>query len=727
MQSFFETLGRFTYQQRKLIVFFWIILVLSLLVFSMKLPEKLQGSGFEMNGEYEEVNQVLKDTFNYPESSLIIMFESEKFNPADDSYHQEVESLLDSIMKNSNAESVISPYELPDMIKEDRAYAIVSFNQGMTEIKSEISLIKNLSSNTKDIKASVTGSPVIMEDMNDASQQDLFRAEMIGLPAALLILILAFGGLVAAALPLVIGLISVVITTAIAYFIGDQMELSVFVLNVIPMIGLALGIDFALLLVNRFREELKSKTVEEAIVKSVSTAGRAIAFSGLCVFVGLSGMMFIKVNIFQSIGIGAMLVVSISVLCALTFLPALLAVIGTSINKLSLFKVNNKGEKRWYKFASIVMKRPVVMLVVATTILLISTFPVLDSHFTIPEEDALPKYSESRIAIEKYEETFGDHALPSVLILVKSEKEMNSLETLTNLQTFVNGLKDDVNVDRAVSIFEQTNLGVAEILTLLSDTQNSAHINQMIKKDQTVVKVFLNIDANSKEAQNWIAQLKENHYEGLSIKVGGEAKFYEEIYSEISQKAPLGLLFVLISTYILLLLAFKSVLLPLKAIIMNVLSLTATFGILVFIFQSEYMYNMEGIYLIIPVFIFCLVFGLSMDYEVFLISRIQEYYLETKDNDYATLMGLTSTSKIITSAALIMIVITGAFAFTDIMPVKQMGLGIAIAIFIDATIVRMMLVPPLMKLLGDWNWWMPKFSRSKQPSQTDRRAREGSL
>jgi putative drug exporter of the RND superfamily len=174
------------------------------------------------------------------------------------------------------------------------------------------------------------------------------------------------------------------------------------------------------------------------------------------------------------------------------------------------------------------------------------------------------------------------------------------------------------------------------------------------------------------------------------------------------------LLVVLISTYFLLLIAFKSVILPLKAIIMNVLSLTATFGILVVIFQGDYFYNVEGIYLIIPVFIFCLVFGLSMDYEVFLISRIQEYYEETKDNDYATLMGLTVTSKIITSAALIMIVITGAFAFTDIIPVKQMGLGIAIAIFLDATIVRMLLVPSLMKLMGKWNWWMPAFLQKKE-------------
>jgi putative drug exporter of the RND superfamily len=710
----FSKLGKFTYTYRKLIVAFWIVVVALLLSFAVKLPEQLKGSGFEMDSEFNEVMNQLQEDFHYPTSTIILYFESENFAPHNEKYVNHVNDTIANISQHSSIEKIISPFQTPGMIAGNDAFAIVMFQKESSDLKEEISFIKNELISTKEIKTMLTGSAVINEDMNNASQEDLFKAEMIGVPAALIVLLFAFGGVIAAALPLLIGIVSVIITTALTYFIGGQVDLSVFVLNVVPMIGLALSIDFALLLVNRFREEISGKSVQEAIVKSVETAGKAIAFSGLCVFVGLSGMLFIKINIFKSIGIGAMVVVLVSVLCALTFLPAILAMLGEKVNRLTLFKTSNKAHASWGKFATFVMKRPVRLLLVTATILIAATIPAMSSNLIVPEEDSLPEKFESRIAFEKYKETFGDQTLPSLILIAKSDVNiLENEEEILKLQNFVESIKADASVKRVESLFEVTSLSAIALNTMKNDPAFLENVETVVNGKQTVIKVFLNVESASDEAKHWIEKWsgKSTDY---TLLIGGEGKFYEEIYSEIATKAPLGLLVVLVSTYFLLLIAFKSVLLPLKAIVMNMLSLVATFGILVIIFESGLFYQSEGIYLVIPVFIFCLVFGLSMDYEVFLISRIQEYYEETKDNDYATLMGLTATSKIITSAALIMIVITGAFTFTDIMPVKQMGLGIAIAILLDATIVRMLLVPSLMKLLGDLNWWMPQFLKGKR-------------
>jgi putative drug exporter of the RND superfamily len=684
-------------------------------MFSLKLPDRLHGSGFEMDGEFQKVSDKLIEDFNYPASTAIIYFEGKDVTPNEEIYKNHVNNTIKSIMKHDSITKVVSPYEAPGMIKGNDSFVLVMFDKVASDVIEEVHFLKSNISSIDEVNTMLTGSPVVMEDMNKASQDDLFQAEMIGVPAALFILLLAFGGLVAAALPLIIGMISVSITMAIIYFIGGQTQLSVFVLNTVPMIGLALGIDFALLLVNRFREELNGKDIKSAITKSVETAGKAIAFSGLCVFVGLSGMLFIDISIFKSIGIGAMVVVFVSVISALTFLPALLAMLGERVNKLTILKMKEQKDNKWERFARFVMKRPIIVLTVTTLVLVMSVIPVSQSNLIVPEEDSLPESFPSRIALEKYNSSFGNETIPTATILVETNSEMMTESELNKLKTLVEDLQADKAVEKVISIFEVTNLSKDELVYLGNDNSFLQDVSSLVNGNQAVVQVFLKYDAASKEAKEWIHEWKGKEY-SMTLSFGGESKFYEEIYTEISNKAPIGLLVVLISTYFLLLIAFKSIILPLKAIVMNVLSLTATFGILVILFQGDYFYNVEGIYLIIPVFIFCLVFGLSMDYEVFLISRIQEYYEETKDNDYATLMGLTATSKIITSAALIMIVITGAFAFTDIIPVKQMGLGIAIAIFLDATIVRMLLVPSLMKLMGKWNWWMPSFLKRKEKS-----------
>ncbi len=714
----FQALGRITYRFRVLIITFWVLTTILLGFFAVKLPSILSGSGFEMDGSFSKVENILQEKFDQPKSTVMLVFDSKKYTPQDNEYKEFVQNSIEQMDDVEDVVGVLSPYAAPEKtIKDNVSFASIQFDKSFGDLKTSIEQIRDRLPEDKEISVSLTGGPVIAEDMNTASQHDLARAEAIGIPAALIILLLAFGGLIAAGLPIVVGLISVVSSLGLLYFYGLETNVSIFLLNVVPMIGLALGIDFALLLVNRFREELH-RGIEKATIISVQTAGRSIAFSGLCVFLGLSGMLLIDIDIFKTVAIGGMVVVILSVLNAITFLPAILAVLGERVNALKLFKPKENGKSVWHSFAAFVMKRPVIMAITAACILALSVTPVKDMKLSIPEAEALPPDYESRTAFEKFEKTFGEDELYPVLIVAESNDSfVTNKESLLKLEQLVNNLENEKEVTKTESIFNYTNqLNGSELYDVLQTEQGKQQLSPALKpfinKETAVIRAYLSVDVTGDEAKQFVKKWEDKH-DGLSLTIGGVTKFNQEIFDEIIEKAPYGLAIVLITTLFILMIAFRSVFIPIKAIFMNMLSLAATFGILVWIFQSGVLMDPVEIGLMIPVFTFGIVFGLSMDYEVFLISRIQEIYEETGDNDHATLLGLTSTSKIITSAAAIMIVITGSFAFTNVMPVKQIGIAIALAIFIDATIVRMIFVPSLMKLLGDWNWWMP-FTKNKK-------------
>ncbi|MCM3772921.1 MULTISPECIES: MMPL family transporter [Priestia] len=318
-------------------------------------------------------------------------------------------------------------------------------------------------------------------------------------------------------------------------------------------------------------------------------------------------------------------------------------------------------------------------------------------------------------------DTFINSNTADVYFVLEDKQAMLNEKPLNNAFTFIKQLKEDSLVKQVDSISNALNVKSSDQLqAMLENPQISAQtkpaVDSFINGHYMLIKATLDTYQNSDQAKDFVRKWKDKR-SPFTVHIGGYPKFEQEIFDEIYEKAPYGLALVLFSTYVILMIAFRSVLIPLKAIIMNILSLTATFGLLVWLFQNGHLgLTQSNIALVLPVFVFGLVFGLSMDYEVFLISRIHEVYHQTNDNNIATVEGLASTSKIITSAALIMIVITGAFAFTDVTPVKQMGVGIALAIFIDATIVRMLLVPSLMKLLGDANWWFFTKKRDKSSS-----------
>ncbi len=693
----------------------WVILTVGLAFYALDLPSKLKGDGFEMDGEYEKVQQILTEDFDSPESTMLVVFEKSE-GSADKDFHNHITKVIEEIEDLEVTTGIQSPLTYPEQMSDDTAYAVLAFDEDKDNMNDHVHTVRTVTEKHDDTM--LTGASVINVDLNEASQRDLITAEMIGLPVALLVLLMAFGSLAAAIVPLIVGGVTVVISLGILTLLGNQMNLSVFLLNVTPMIGLALSIDFALLFINRYKEELLHSDKKQAILTTIRTAGKSIAFSAVCVFIGLAAMLLIQIDIFKTVAIGGMVVVTVALISSVTLLPSILYLLGDHLDKGKLIKRKKDQTAYWRKFAEGVMKRPLTITLLAVLLLAAGIIPVKDLVLSIPDETSLPDSFESRKAFGIVNEEFKLKENSLVYIIAERDDSWTDEDGLKEMELLIDAINKEDAVKSTSSLYSVSKAGNSETLYEMLKQPESAHaispaVDQFINDQKLLIPVTLKEEATSDEAKDFVREWSEKDTE-IDLLVGGEAKFNQEIFDEIMDKVWIGIGLVLISTYFILLFAFRSAIIPLKAIIMNVVGLASTFGILVWIFQGGH-FGIEAttIALIIPVFVFSIVFGLSMDYEVFLISRIHEVYQEIGDNDEATVSGLASTSKIITSAALIMIVITGAFAFTDVVPVKQIGIGIALAILIDATIIRLLLVPSLMKLLGEWNWWMPFAKKRK--------------
>ncbi|PAQ13533.1 hypothetical protein CD798_14050 [Bacillaceae bacterium SAOS 7] len=713
-----NNLASFIVRTHKWLLALWLIFFIVMGYFAIQLPSLLEGDGFRTDGEYEQVQKELNKTFDFPESTLLILFKKQASKSNED-FRTTIDETLTTIEKQNTTTKIQSPLTDETLMKPNTAYAVLHYDEKLEDMSDIIKDVKKVADDQAGV--TVTGSPVLSEDINKASQDDLKRAELIGLPVALLVLLFAFGTVVASMLPLVVGAITIIIGFGLLTFIGQEIKLSIFILNIAPMIGLALSIDFSLLFINRYKEEIEKQSKAEALITTIQTAGRSIIFSAVCVFIGLGAMLVIEVDIFKNVAIGGMVVIAIAVLGSLTLLPAMLYVLGDRIHKWRIVRTDRDSRARWRTFAGAVMKRPVFITLVAMTILIIGMLPVRHMQLAIPTTDSLPKHFESRIAYEKVEETFMQENKSTIYAIAERPDGWLNKAGLEEMKKLQDTLKREKEVTDIDTLFAASQIDdPVQLATALEQPQMRQQlepaIEPFVQEEKLLIPVHLNVEASSKKAQSLARTWSEKEWP-VDIQFGGQPKFNQEIYDEIYDKIGLAVAIILISTFIILMLAFRSIIIPLKAIMMNVVGLTSTFGILVWIFQEGHFGLPEmDIALILPVLVFSLVFGLSMDYEVFLISRIREFYLKTGDNTAATVEGLANTSKVITAAALIMIVITGAFAFTGVTPVKQIGIGIAIAIAIDATIIRLLLVPSLMKLLGDWNWWYPFGGKRKEKS-----------
>jgi len=702
-----KTFSAFITAHAKAIVAIWLVIFIAMAVFAIQLPSKLQGDGFFVEGDHTYVTKELAKNFDLPSDTILVVFD-----PAKDKEIQDTLKKLDTIKE---IHSIQSPLDDASLQKNGIAYAMIHLKNDVDNLTD---IVKDIRSLIEKDGVTVTGGPVISADINTASQKDLASAEAIGLPIAIIVLLLAFGTVVASVLPIIIGVVTVVTAFGVMTLLSGNVNLSIFVLNIVPMLGLALSIDFALLLINRYREERAHRSIPEAIQIAIQTAGRSIIFSAVCVMIGLGAMIVIGVEIFHNIALGGTIVVLLAVVSGLTLLPATMMLLGDRLNKWRLIRVKPGGANRWRGFAGFVMKYPVTIVIVALLLLGIGMIPLKDIQLKIPQVDSLPTKYDARTAYDKLDDTFGLGETSTLYLLAERKEGWEDNEARELIYTIQEKLLADPLVTNVSTIYTAAKINTPEELNASLEIPQVAEQLQPVlstfsKKTQLFIPITLDAAGSSSTAQKFARAWKDKDL-GVDFALGGQAKFNQEIFDEIANKIVLAISIILISTFFILMLAFRSVLIPLKAIIMNIIGLSSAFGILVYIFQyGHFGIDAGSIVLIIPVIVFCLVFGLSMDYEVFLISRIQEEYLKGADNTRATIDGLTSTSRIITSAALIMIVITGAFAFTDVMPVKQIGVGIAIAVAIDATIIRLMLVPSLMKLFGDWNWWLPFAKKNK--------------
>ena len=541
----------------------------------------------------------------------------------------------------------------------------------------------------------LTGEWSVERDFLTLSEEDLQKGELqFGLPVALIVLLLVFGAVVAGLVPLALAIVAILTALGLVALVGTTFELSVFTINMLTGMGLALGIDYALFVVSRFREERSGgRDKLDAIAATGATASRAVLFSGCAFVIAMLGLLLIPNTIFRSLAAGAILVGITSVAAALTLLPAVLSLLGDRVNALRIPIIGRGAERGtgavspfWGGVVRAVMRRPALSLALSAAFLIALSIPVLS--YTTGEAGirTLPDRFASKQGFTALEEEFGIGTTDNVEVVVDGDVE--SQETRAGIEQ----LADDM---RANDAFRQV--------------ETELHPEARL----AVVEALPTGDSRDERALDSVRTLREEEIPGARVLVTGETAESIDYYALTDQWLPILLAVVLTLSFILLTVAFRSIVVAGKAIVLNLLSVGAAYGVLILVFQKGIGNEVFGFQQVdfieawVPLFLFAVLFGLSMDYHVFLLSRIRERYLQTGDTDEAVVHGIGSTARLITGAALIIIAVFGGFAVGDLVMFQQMGFGVAIALLIDATIVRSVLLPAAMKLLGDWNWYLP--------------------
>jgi len=569
----------------------------------------------------------------------------------------------------------------------------------------------------------ITGGPVFFSEVERLSHEDLQRAEIVAFPFAAAALLLVFGSLVATGLPIVVGGASVVGIMAAIALLSRATDLSIFVINVATMLGLGLGVDYSLFMTSRFREELERRCVGEAVATTVATAGKAVFFSGLSVLIGLAGLSSFEFMMLRSLGIVGMIGTILCVTAALTLLPAVLGVLGPDVNRLAVLRRRPTVGGFWERTAAWVMRHPVAVFVPTLALLVALGTPFLHVRFSAPDAYILPPDLPSRQALDLLRKEFGDSETAPVLVAVQVQGSIFDARNISRLYDFTHALGRDPRVARVESIVDlDPRITKAQYQLIYSDparipdlyARETARVT--VSRSVALVKVSTRAAPVSEEAKGLVKDIRATPLGGgMSVLVGGTSAEVLDVVDTLYSDAPRALGMVVVAIYVVLFFLFRSVLLPAKAIIMNTLSILASYGALVFIFQDGYFQSLlhfrssGTVEASMPVIMFCILFGLSMDYEVFLLTRVKEEYERTGDNAFSVAKGLERSGRLITSAAIIVVVVGVAFAAADIVIIKALGLGIALAVFLDATVVRTLLVPATMRLLGKWNWWTPSW------------------
>ena len=747
----FERLGRWAARRRRWVVAAWVLVILAAVPFALQTSDALRSGGFiRQDLESARAKQLLQDEIGVPEAAVAVVFHSDTLRAGEPAFEAAAARAVAALPEAPYVLTIASHVISPRQVSADghTAYDIVTLDLSADDSPLALPGIRAARVESPDLEVGLAGGPAFYGDVQEVSEADLRRSELISLPLAALTLLLVFGSLVAAALPLAVGGAAVVIALGAIFLVASATPMSIFVLNLATLLGLGLGVDYSLLMTSRFREELAARgwtpgAVEDAVAATVATAGRAVFFSGLTVLLGLLGLVLFEFMILRSVGIAGAIVVGVGVLAALTLLPALLAFAGTRLDALRVRRVRpQEGEDGpWARLANRVMDRPLRVLLPTLGILLLLGAPFLHVRFNAPDSTILPEHVPSRLAFDRLRDAFGAGPFAPIVLAIRTDGPATTPENLARLVEYSRRLATDpriVRIDSLVDVDPRLTLDQYALLYNSPSGPPDRFVGLALaattRGDLTAFTLTTPYGPNEEEGRALVVDLRADSGPlaappELDVLVGGGAADVEDVVAGIAADFPRTAAFILISTYAVLFLLLRSVLLPLKALAMNTLSITASFGALVWIFQDGNLSALLGtrplgfVETTQPVILFCVLFGLSMDYEVFLLTRMRETWDRTHDNRAAVAHGLERSGRIVTSAALIVVVVAGSFAFADIVLIKALGLGIAIAVALDATVVRALLVPATMRLLGRWNWWAPGRLTERLPDIADGEAR----
>jgi uncharacterized membrane protein YdfJ with MMPL/SSD domain len=717
MKDAMNRLAQFLGKRRRWVVGAWVLIVLAALPFASKQTEHLTGGGFDVPGSQSmKVSEAVQDEFGDRADGIAVVLKA-----APDATAAERDAALARVRKEV---ATLDDVTLPPAVAVQARRQLQGTDVVLVPLRSDLTsdeLIDPAKTLREDMSPGeaaggvtpyLVGQPTIWAGMQEISKEDLAQAEKSGFPIVALILLVVFGSLAAAALPLALGFVSVLVTGALIYFISLHTNTSVFVTNMASMIGIGVAVDYSLFILARYREEREAgRGKGEARARALSTSGLAVTFSGMAVIISLAGLWMVDNQALRSMALGAMTVVAVSILTATTLLPALIAMLGDRVlpggvvgrvaayfrrrfyRRRTAEQQATEQNRFWRAWTARVMARPWTAVIGVAAVLLFLASPLLSLHSGTEALSQFPKDSDVRVGNELASAQLGGGTDP--VQVVASFAGAPSAADKATVVRFRRELLQTPGVS-AVGTPTFAGDGVLIQATPQAGSESDAAMGLVDRLRSTVVPASA------------LAQRAE-------VNVGGETARSHDVRDQIGGSMWKIVLFVLALSFIVLMVMLRSLLLPLKAVLMNLLSIGAAFGILVAIFQWGWLdgflgFESQGAIDTINVpLIFAVVFGLSMDYEVFLMSRIRERFMAHGDNERAVAEGLSSSARTISSAALIMSAVFAVFVLTGVPSIKELGLGCAVAIALDATLVRLILVPAAMKLMGRWNWWMPSW------------------
>ena len=733
----FAKLGAWLHRHRFAVIGFWLVAVIVASLGASRIADVLSGgTGGIAGSQSDRVEQILGQEFKNPYSQVLVLVAKSGRETVDGpAFKAFLHDAIATLKAHPEVSGVTAYPEADDirLLSEDRRETFAFVGLAARDVRGAEKAVKPIREAVQALGEAarkqdpsfewhVTGRGALTYDINQFSTEDTSRSEARSMPLTVLVLLLAFGTLVAAGVPLVMGACAIVLTQGLLYLVAGNIELTAFAQSVSTMLGLAMGIDYSLLMVNRFRDALaRGLETAQAVEETVATAGVAVLFSGLTVLIGFAGLVATPILDTRSIGWGGFVVVIGSVTLALTLLPAILGVLGPGVDSPRRFRLPTLAslQASWRRWAQRIMRRPIPFGLTALVLLGALSWPAATIKLGFPTGKWLPERLEYQQGFDALISMGKGGVIAPIHLILSTDQDALSLKTLPALMRYSRELAQDPRVAEVAGPVDlRRGMGPAEYFLLYRDldaamAQYPLLGDLFLSRDRKTTYMYLTLkdDVAFEETKRFARELEGKAPEGFTVLVGGQASFYNDFDTAMLGIYPWVIGFVILATLIVMTLAFRSILVPFKAVLMNLLSVGAGYGVVVAVFQYGWGASLFGltapsgaIPLSIPLMLFCIIFGLSMDYEVFLLHRIKEVYEETGDNTHATVEGVASTAGIITSAALIMVVVFGSFAWAEMVIVQMLGLGLAVAVLVDATIIRILLVPAFMRLAGDWNW-----------------------